>query len=327
MIISRTPLRISFFGGGTDLPEFFLKNGRGAVLGTAVNKHIFSSVMPFHSDLFDYSIRLSYRKVECISNLADIEHSPFRECLKYFGITKDIEIDLAAELPSFSGMGSSSSFVVGLLNALLAYQGRTVPRTELAYMAIEIERDILKEAVGCQDQVFAAVGGLNLVEFISTNNIVVHRIPLTSERMSEFENSLLLFYTGIKRRAAEVEEKKIKNIGNINDTLKDMLGLVDEGFRILTGTGPLSDFGYLLNKTWMLKKQLEKSVSNGQIEHMYDTAIRAGALGAKLLGAGGGGFLLLFVPPERQENVRKELHGYHEIKIRINEPGSSIIYS
>lgn len=327
MIITRTPLRVSFFGGGTDLPEFFEKNGGGAVLGTSIDKYLFHSVTPFHSHLFDYSIRLAYRKVECVKALEEIEHAPFRECLKYFGITKDIEIDLTADLPSFSGLGSSSSFVAGLLNALLAYRGRTVPRIELAYMAIEIEREVLKEAVGCQDQVFAAVGGFNVIEFKSTKNIIVHRIPMAPERLSEFESSLMVFFTGIKRRAMEVEEKKIKNIANITDTLKSMLPLVDEGYHVLSGPAPLSDFGYLLHKTWLLKRQLDKDVSNQAIEDIYNKGIAAGALGGKLLGAGGGGFLIFFVPPEKQDNVRKQLCGYHEIKIGINSPGSTIIYS
>jgi len=327
MIITRTPLRVSFFGGGTDLPEFFLNHGGGAVLGTSIDKFIFHSVAPFQSHLFDYSIRLAYRKVECVKNIDEIEHAPFRECLKYFGITKDVEIDLSADLPSFSGLGSSSSFTVGLLNALLAHQGRTVPGIELAYMAIEIERDILREAVGCQDQVFAAVGGFNVVEFITQRNIVVHRVPMRPERMAEFESSLMLFFTGIKRRAVDVEVKKISNIDNIKGTLKQMLPLVDEGYRILTGPAPLSDFGYLLHKTWQLKRQLEKDVSNDAIEELYKSAFEAGALGGKLLGAGGGGFMLFFVPPEKQQKVRERLANYHEIKIKINTPGSLIVYA
>ncbi|MBI5234050.1 MAG: GHMP kinase [Deltaproteobacteria bacterium] len=327
MIISRTPLRISFFGGGTDLPEFFMKSGRGAVLGTAVDKHIFHSVMPFHSHLFDYSIRISYRKVECVNGVDEIEHAPFRECLKYVGIDRDIEIDLTAELPSFSGMGSSSSFTVGLLNALLAYRGRTVPRMELAYMAIEIEREILKEAVGCQDQVFAAIGGMNVVEFITPRNIVAHSIPLSAQRREELESSFMLFYTGMKRRAASVEAKKINNIDAISGTLKKMLEQVDEGYRILTGTGPLSDFGMLLDNAWRHKRSLEESVSNDAIDKIYDTAVRAGALGGKVVGAGGGGFILFFVPPEKQDNVRKALGDFHQIGFAMNAPGSSIIYS
>ncbi|HWR58749.1 MAG TPA: hypothetical protein VN328_07665 [Thermodesulfovibrionales bacterium] len=326
-VITKTPLRVSFLGGGTDLPEFFLKHGSGAVLGTTVNKYLFHSVIPFHSDLFDYSLRLSYSRVECVKSIDDIEHAPFRECLRYLGISKDIEIDLASELPSFAGMGSSSSFVVGLLNALLAFQGKTIPKMDLAYAAIEIERGILREAVGCQDQVFAAVGGLNVIEFSSNRNIIVNRIPMTPERAAEFESYLMLFFTGIRRKAVEVEEKKIRNMDNISNVFKLMLPLVDKGYRILTGNGQLSEFGYLLHETWHLKRQLEKDVSNSEIENLYETAILAGALGGKLLGAGGGGFMLLFVPPEKQDKVRRELTRYHEIKVEINTPGSTVIYS
>lgn len=176
MIISQTPFRISFFGGGSDFPEFFEANGGGAVLGTAIDKYVYHSVTQFPSPLFDYAIRLSYSKLECVSSVDSIEHGPFREILKHFGIERDIEINLSADLPSFSGLGSSSSFTVGLLNALHAYEGKFISRQNLAHLAIYIEREVLKKSVGCQDQVFAAYGGLNLVEFNSMDNILVHRI-------------------------------------------------------------------------------------------------------------------------------------------------------
>lgn len=326
MLIARTPLRISFFGGGTDIPEFFLKYGGGAVLGSAINQFIFHSVTPFQSSLFDYSIRLAYRKVECVSGVDEIEHAPFRECLKYVGIDRDIEIDLTSNLPSFSGMGSSSSFTVGLLNALMAHQGKIVPKLDLAYTAIELERKVLKEAVGCQDQVFAAVGGFNLIEFLGPRDFVVNRVPVIPERLEEFEASLMVFFTGIKRRAHEVERKKIEKIDSLEGTLKAMLPLVDKGYRILTGSGNLSDFGGLLDQGWKLKRELDCNVSNSAIDHIYESAMAAGALGGKLLGAGGGGFMLLWVPQEKQGKVRKKLSGYSEIKIGINAPGSSIVF-
>lgn len=327
MIITRTPFRISFFGGGTDFPEFFREYGRGAVLGTAIDQYILHTVSPFLSHLFDYSIRLAYRKVECVNNVDDIEHSPFKACLKYLGITKDIEIGLTSNLPSFSGMGSSSSFTVGLLNALLAHQGRVVPKLELALMAIEIEREILGESVGCQDQVFAAIGGFNIIEFRAPLEINIHKIPMSKDKMAEFKSNLMIFFTGIKRRANDLEEKKLKRLSEISTTLKEMLSLVDDGYRILTGSGDLSDFGIMLDTTWRLKRQLESNVSNTLIDNMYNQAISAGALGGKLLGAGGGGFMLFYVPPERQDKVRNALIGYHEINVGINAPGSSLIYS
>ncbi|RME71470.1 MAG: GHMP kinase [Verrucomicrobia bacterium] len=326
MIICKTPLRISFFGGGTDLPEFFMKNG-GAVLGTAIDKHIYHFVSRFPSELFDYSIRLAYRKTECVRALDEIEHAPFRETLRHFGIERDVEIALAADLPSFSGLGSSSSFTVGLVNALSAFSGKFVPKDVLARKAIRIERDILHESVGWQDQIFAAYGGLNLIEFEKGGGFNVHRVVLPQERLRELERSIMLFFTGITRRAVEVEKNKINNIARIEDNLRRMLRLVDRAHGILTGNGPLAAFGELLHQTWLEKRQLDPAVSNPQIDDMYRRGMEAGALGGKLLGAGGGGFLAFFVPPERQEHVRAALAGHYEISFSINAAGSSIIHS
>ena len=326
MILCKTPLRVSFFGGGTDFPEHFLKHG-GAVLGTAVDKYIYHSFMPFHSRLFDYSVRIAYRQVECVKNVDGIQHSPFRETLKFVGMERDVEISLTSDLPSLSGLGSSSSFIVGLLNALYAFRGKAVPRLELAYQAIKIERDILREAVGCQDQVFAAVGGMNLVEFTDIDNITVHRIPMSRPRRDELEGSLLMFYTGITRKASELEAKKMKNVHSLADHLIAMRKLVDEGYQLLTGGRDLGEFGRLLDRAWRLKKQLAAEVSNPAIDAMYDAAIEAGALGGKLLGAGGGGFMIFFVPPEKQNAVRQALSDYYEINIALAAPGSQIVHA
>jgi D-glycero-alpha-D-manno-heptose-7-phosphate kinase len=326
MILCKTPLRVSFLGGGTDFPEFFRKHG-GAVLGTAIDKYIYHSVMPFHSRLFDYSVRIAYRDVECVKSVGDIKHAPFREVLKHVGIERDVEISLTSDLPSFSGLGSSSSFIVGLLNATLAFQGKTIPRLELAYTAIEIERERLKESVGCQDQVFAAVGGCDLVEFVDVDRIVVHRLPLGRERLKELERSLLLFYTGIPRRASNIESKKIGNLHNLTEYLLELRGLVDRGFSVLVGGDNLSEFGTLLDRAWQLKKNLHSDVSSPVIDGMYRAATEAGALGGKLLGAGGGGFMLFFVPPERQAKVRAALSNYYEIEISLNAPGSQIVHA
>ncbi|MCL2330848.1 MAG: GHMP kinase [Phycisphaerae bacterium] len=326
MILCKTPLRASFLGGGTDFPEFFLKHS-GAVLGSAIDKYVYHSVMPFHSKLFDYSVRIAYRQVECVKSVDEIQHAPFREVLKAAGIQKDVEISLTSDLPSFSGLGSSSTFVVGMLNALMAFQGFAMPRLELAYKAIEIERHRLKDAVGCQDQLFAAVGGLNLVEFFAEDNIVVHRLPLSRERLNELQNSLLLFYTGIHRRASQIEAKKIDNIHNLTDYLLEMRRLVDEGHKALVGGGELSQLGRLLDRSWQLKRNLHGDVSTDTIDAMYHHAREAGALGGKILGAGGGGFMLLFVPPERQAKVRSALAGYYEIEFKLNAPGTQIVHA
>jgi D-glycero-alpha-D-manno-heptose-7-phosphate kinase len=325
MIITQTPLRISFLGGGTDYPEYFEKHG-GAVLGTAVDKSAFFSMSHFYSEMFDYSVRIAYRRVECVSSLDEIEHAPFRECLRWAGVTQDIEINHSAELPAFTGLGSSSSFVVGLLNTVYAFRRRLVPRLDLAYEAIEIERKVLKESVGCQDQSFAAVGGFNVIEFHSMGNFVVHRIPLSNSRLEEFEDHLLIFFTGIKRRAEELSARQVHRIGENRQQLGEMRRLVDEGYAILAGGRELSGFGELLHKSWLLKRQLDRSISNDAIDEMYQAGREAGALGGKLLGAGGGGFLLFFVPPERRAAVELRLKHLPRVDFRVNAPGSQIIH-
>jgi D-glycero-alpha-D-manno-heptose-7-phosphate kinase len=326
MIISKTPFRVSFFGGGTDYPEYFTRYG-GAVLGTAIDKSTYLAATPFYSRLFDYSIRLAYRKVECVKDLEFIEHAPFRECLRWTGVTGNIELDCMAELPSCVGLGTSSAFVVGVLNTLHAFQGRAVHPLELAYQAIEIERDVLHESVGCQDQTFAAMGGFNLVEFRGVRDIVVHRVPLTPERQREFEAHLMLVYTGIRRRAAEIAARLVERIDQNRARLKRMRQMVDEGYTTLVGRGSLEGFGRLLHESWVLKHQLDGAVSNDRINDIYRRGLEAGALGGKLLGAGGGGFVAFFVPPERRAAVRKALADLEEIPVQVNAPGTQIIHA
>ncbi|HUQ90174.1 MAG TPA: hypothetical protein VM120_00755 [Bryobacteraceae bacterium] len=327
MIITQTPFRISFFGGGTDYPNYFEKNGGGAVLGTAIDHSAYLSVSHFYSRLFDYSIRIAYRKVECVNSLEEIEHAPFRECLRFCGITTDVEINYTGALPSFSGLGSSSSFVVGLLNALHAFRGRTRRPIDLAIEAILLEQDTMKEVVGCQDQVFAAVGGFKLVEFRTREDIVVHAVPLSAERIRLFEDHLLLLHTGIKRRAAEVATQYIHRLQDQRQQLLRMRQMVDEGYAIATGGRTLTKFGELLNEAWLLKRSLNASISNSDIEAIYQQGIDAGAIGGKLLGAGGGGCMLFFVPPDRRQKVRSSLPHLEEIPICINSPGSHIIHA
>ena len=326
MIITKTPFRISFFGGGTDYPDYFEKHG-GAVLATALDHGAYISAMRFYSSLFDYNIRLSYRQVECVRSLEEIKHGAFRECLRYCGISSDIEVDYTAEIPSFSGMGTSSAFIVGLLNALYAFQGRSVRPLDLAYRAIELEIDIMKEAVGCQDQALAAVGGLGIVEFRSKSNIVVHRLPLSPARIELFEQHLLLLYTGIRRTASEIATKQIAKIPQNIKTLQRMREMVDEGHNCLTGGADIEKFGQLLHKSWQLKRSLDSGVANSTIVDLYERGRQAGAFGGKLLGAGGGGFLLFVVPPDKRESVRRQLGELHEIPVRINAPGSQIVHA
>lgn len=326
MIICQTPLRVSFFGGGTDFPEFFEEHG-GAVLATAIDKSIYHAITRFHSRLFDYSIRVAYRKVECVKKLDDLEHAPCREILRRFGVTKDVEVSLTADLPSLTGLGSSSSFTVGMINALGAYTGKFLPAQELAALAVRMERDVLKETVGFQDQITAAYGGLNIVEFSGKDRFQVSRVAVSKDKLKELDASLMMFFTGITRRAGEVEKAKYADRARNEKPLLRMLKHVGEAHDVLASNAPLSRFGALLDKTWKEKRSLDASVSNATIDGMYRGAMKAGALGGKLLGAGGGGFLLVFCPPERKVKVRKALAKHFEVPFSINAAGSRIIHS
>jgi D-glycero-alpha-D-manno-heptose-7-phosphate kinase len=325
MIIVKTPLRVSFVGGGTDFPSFFSTHG-GAVLGTAIDKSIYHTVFQLPSWLFDHKIRVAYRKVEHVRSLEEMEHRPFREILRYCGVTQDVEVNLSSDLPSFSGLGSSSSFTVGLIKGLTAFQGRHIGQEELARTAIHVERSILEEAVGFQDQIFAAYGGFNVIRFRGESDFVVERVPISQARLRELCASLLLVYTGLTRRAQDVERSKLRRLSIIEGNLKKMLLHVDRAYDVLTGNGDLSAFGRLLHETWVEKRQLDPMVSTPEIDRLYDQGLAAGALGGKLLGAGGGGFILFFVPPERKEQIRKVLRGFHDIPIALNAPGSTIIH-
>lgn len=326
MIITKTPLRVSFFGGGTDYPDFFTRYGEGAVLGTTIDKYVFISISKFYSKLFDYSIRISYKQVECVKSLDEIKHTPFKECLRLHGIENDVEVDYTAELPAFTGLGSSSSFIVGLLKSLYAFKEKQVDKLDLAREAIHIERDILKEPVGYQDQVFAAMGGMNLIKF-TQNGIDVKPIRLSQEREKEFEDHLMLFFTGIRRRASDIIAGQIQKVDKNKENLTKMRELTYRSYDILVGSSPLSEFGVLLDKSWSLKRSLDNKISNDEIDKIYRDGITAGAYGGKLLGAGGGGFVLFFVPPKRKEAVRSKLHHLTEIPIRISNHGSHLLNS
>ena len=326
MIITRAPLRISFFGGGTDFPEYFVSHG-GAVLATAIDKFSYVTASTFFSQLFDFSIRASYNQRESVSTVADIQHPVIRICLEKFGIDKGIELHTVADLPAFTGLGSSSSFTVGLLQALEAYTGRYSTPLELAYKAIEVERCLLGESVGCQDQVIAAVGGFNLIEFRGETDIRVHPVPLCVDRLFELERHMFLVFTGLKRRAAEVEQQKIAGISRHLDTLNSMRSMADEGYAMLTGNRPLCEFGVLLHRAWLAKRSLEGGVSNPVIDEMYQRGLAAGAKGGKLLGAGGGGFILFFAPPETHNSLRLAFHDCEPVPVRLDAPGSQVIFA
>jgi D-glycero-alpha-D-manno-heptose-7-phosphate kinase len=324
MIITRVPFRISFFGGGTDYPSWYQVHG-GAVLSTTIDKYCYLTARwlpPF----FDHRIRLAYSQVEHCNEIDEIRHPAFREILRLTGIVGHVEAHYDADLPARSGMGSSSAFAVGLLHALRALQGQLVSPAQLARDAIYVERQILKEAVGSQDQVAVAHGGLNLIRFCRDDSFSVEPLSVPTEVVQEVNRCLLLFFTGTMRTASEVAKSYGLNLLDQEAVMHRLAGLVPEAIGCLERQR-LTDFGRLLHEGWRLKKSLSPKISTETIEEVYTAARAAGALGGKLLGAGGGGFLLLFVPPDHQEAVRERLRGLLCVPFRFDSTGSQIIYS
>lgn len=325
MIITRTPFRISFFGGGTDYPVWYRENG-GAVLATTINRFCYISLR--HLPLFfDYRHRIVYSKTEFVKELEKIKHPSVRECFKYTNVTDGLELHHDGDLPARTGLGTSSSFTVGLLKALFALQGKMVSKRELALAAIHVEQNMIRENVGSQDQTLAAYGGLNLVKFSgdASNHIIVEPLSLSKKRITELENHLMLFFTGFSRNASELAGHQIKATPKKKAELKAIRTLVDEAAKILCSQGDLKEFGTLLNKTWMLKRKLTEHITTKPIDDIYDTAIKAGAIGGKLLGAGGGGFILFFIAPEKRAKVKKALNLLH-VPFQIEWQGSQVIF-
>jgi D-glycero-alpha-D-manno-heptose-7-phosphate kinase len=324
MIISRTPFRVSFFGGGTDYPAWFERE-KGAVLVTTIDKYCYLTcrwLPPF----FPHRHRIVYSKIENAPDVAQIAHPAVRESLRHVGIDAGVEIHHDGDLPARSGLGSSSAFTVGLLNALYALKGRMVSRMQLAVDAIRVERDLAGEAVGSQDQVSTAHGGLNRIEFGSGGDVLVTPVTLPCERKRELESHLMLFFTGFTRDASSIAAKQIENTASKTTELRAMYGMVDEAVGILASDTDLSEFGRLLHETWTLKRRLSDAITNERIDRMYELARAAGALGGKLLGAGGGGFLLLFVPPERRAAVGAALASELHVPFRFEHQGTQIIF-
>ena len=324
MIISRTPYRISFFGGGTDYPAWYRQHG-GRVLGTAINKYCYITCR-YLPPFFEHRFRVVYSKIEDRMRVEDIAHPAVRAVLKHLAIEQGVEIHHDGDLPARSGIGSSSSFAVGLLNAVYALKGAMAPRSELAREAIYVEQDVLREAVGSQDQIFAAHGGFNHIEFLTNDEVVVTPLTLSADRMRELNSHLMLFFTGISRTASEIAKSYVEDLGAKERQLRQLGALVDEGLSILRGGGELAPFGKLLNESWKAKRSLDKGISTSHVDQVYDAAMAAGALGGKLLGAGGGGFVLLFVPPERQARVREALGELIHVPFKFDFSGSRIIF-
>lgn len=321
MIISQTPLRVSFFGGGTDLPAYYRKQG-GAVLSTGVDKYCYITV----NRRFDHTLRISYSKTEICETVDEIQHPLVREALKITGIHQGVEITSMADIPAGTGMGSSSTFTVGLLNALFAFTGKHVPAEELARLACEIEIDRVGEPIGKQDQFAAAFGGLNTMAFQPDEFVSVDPIICPRETKAELNQCLMLFYTGITRKAGTILKDQQKRTEALIPTLEKMKAMVEEGRSILQDGRHLARFGTLLGEAWHLKRGLSQKISNGLVDDAYSAAIDAGALGGKLLGAGGGGFLLVYCERHLQKKVRENLKSLREIPFNLEPRGSRIIF-
>lgn len=327
MIITRTPFRISFFGGGTDYPVWYRENG-GAVLSTTINKYCYINTR-YLPPFFDYAYRIRYTVREETKTVAEIRHPSVRECLKALDVTKGIEMVHTSDIPAQSGIGSSSSFTVGFLNTLYALTGKMVTKRQLAMKAIDIEQNVIQENVGSQDQVAATFGGFNKIEFGGPKEFYVYPITIGPDKIEYLQKCLMLYFTGFSRNASDVAGEQIKNTPSKKKELGMMVEMVDQAIAILNGNKEgFKDFGKLLHDTWKLKRGLTGLISNGCIDEMYETAMRAGALGGKLLGAGGGGFLLLFALPEDQPKVREAMKRLLYVPFQFESLGSqTIMYS
>ena len=326
MIIVRTPLRVSFFGGGTDFPEFFNSHG-GVVVGTTIDKSIHHTLSYFSKKLFNKSIRFSYSKIELVDDIEELCHFPFKEILRNEEQFGEIEVNLASDLPSFSGLGSSSSFVVGLLNGLNEYKNKnTLSPKELANKAIYVERTILKEYVGLQDQIFAAYGGLNVVRF-SDNDYEVERLKIPNARKDKLNNSLVMVYTGQKRKANDIERDKFKDLDS--QKIKNLISIkknAEYAIDLIKSKKDINEIGDLFNESWHIKKKLSKKVSSESIDEIYEDGRNYGATGGKILGAGGGGFLLFYVPSQDLDNFKKNmLKKYYILGFKFSNFGSSFV--
>jgi D-glycero-alpha-D-manno-heptose-7-phosphate kinase len=326
MIISRTPYRISFLGGGTDYPAWYLKHG-GAVLATTIDKYCYLSCR-YLPPFFEHRIRVVYSAIETCSRVEEIRHPAVRAILQYLRVNRGLEIHHDGDLPARSGVGSSSSFTVGLLHALHALDGRMPAKSDLARQAIEIEQEHIRETVGSQDQVLAAHGGFNHITFDQNGHITCRPVTIAPPKLKELDAHLMLFYTGIKRTASNVAGTYVgdEKMDAKKRQLRILKDLVDEGIEILSGDRDLNLFGELLHEAWLAKRSLSDTVSNPKVDAIYESARNAGAIGGKLTGAGGGGFVLLFVPPERRQQVLARLDKLIHVPFQFERQGAQIIF-
>lgn len=321
MVIIQTPLRVSLFGGGTDFPAYYLEHG-GCVLNTAIDKYIFVTI----KKRFDDKLRIGYSRTEMVDNVDQIQHELIREALRHTGITHGVEITTMADIPTKgSGLGSSSTVTVGALHAMYAYKRELILTERLAQEACLIEREILQKPSGVQDQYIAAYGGFRFMEFTTDGEIIVRPVSLSQRTMRCLNDNLLIFFTGITRQNGRILQEQETNIKDRLAVLEKMKNIAYTACDELQKDN-VDAIGELLHESWLLKKQLASQISNPQIDQMYETALQAGAIGGKVSGAGGGGFLLLYVPPARQEAVREALKGHQELPITLGKDGSKVIF-
>jgi D-glycero-alpha-D-manno-heptose-7-phosphate kinase len=325
MIISRTPLRISFFGGGTDYPDHYESHG-GEVLSTSINQYVYLTINRL-SPFFDHRIHIGYSRSERVVNVDEIEHPSVRWCLKHLQVDNGVEIFVMSDLPARTGLGSSSAFTVGLLHCLHAFKNNLVTKDFLAREAIYVEQKLIQERVGSQDQVIAAYGGLNHIHFERERTFWIDPLPVMQSRQKLLESHLMLFFTSIARSANEILEEQCAKIKVNTVPLQKIQEQVGEGVQILCNPDRnIHEFGELLHEAWLLKRSLSSRVSTAYIDEAYDTARARGAIGGKLLGAGGGGFLLLFAPPEKHEEIRQNLPKLMHVPFAFENEGTRLIY-
>lgn len=325
MIISRTPFRVSFFGGGTDYPIWYKEHG-GMVISAAIDKYCYVNlrVLP---PFFKYKHRLRYFKREEVDTIEQIQHPSVRECLKYLKITKNIELVHHADLPAQSGLGSSSTFTVGMLKAAYTLVNQMPSKYKLAQEAIEIEQNIIGESVGSQDQTIAAFGGFNRINFGGFREIDVNPLIISPKKMKNLQDHLMLFFTGFSRSASDIAQKQIEITNNKVTELNTMMDLCKEAENLLISSdNGFLDWGVLLNEQWKIKRSITDFITNSEIDSIYEKGIKAGAKGGKLLGAGGGGFMLFFVEPNKQKQVKKSLKDILHVPMRFDFSGSQIVY-
>lgn len=325
MIITRTPFRISFFGGGTDYPEYYKKYG-GSCLSATINRYCYITCR-YLPPFFDHKFVVRYSKKELTQTVDEIIHPSARECLKFMEIKEGVEIIHTSDLPARSGIGSSSAFTVGLLNALYSLKGQMQTKRKLAFDAIHIEQNLIDESVGSQDQLAVAFGGFNKIDFSGQNEIFVQPVTLGKEKMEYFQSHFLFYFTRFSRYASEIAKDQIKRIPENLKELRAMKGMVDTAIDILNGPiDSINNFGKLLDEGWALKKRLGKLISNNNIDQIYEAARNAGAFGGKICGAGAGGFMILFVPPEKQPKVKEALKKLILVPFQFENIGSHVIH-